>query len=206
MNKLEENAVPPVDLVLELKNRGFSKEQIVDNLQRQGYSASSIEESLNQAEIKGSIEEAPSPSFSEMQASSLQSSAQDQSRALIPQIQQPQIQLQTFSRPSENIEEIAEAIVGEKFKRMTEEFGDIGTFKERVRTEIISIKQEILRMQARFDSLQQAVVGKVQDYDKNISDVGVEIKALEKVLQKIIHPLSSNVKELSKIVEEMKKR
>ena len=107
---------------------------------------------------------------------------------------------------AENIEEIAEAIVEEKFKRAMEDFGDFNTFRERVRTEIVSMKQEMLRMQSRFDSLQQAVVGKVQDYDKNIQDVGVEIKALEKVLQKIIHPLSSNVRELSKIVEDMKKR
>ena len=87
-----------------------------------------------------------------------------------------------------------------------EDFGDFNTFRERVRTEIVSMKQEMLRMQSRFDSMQQAVIGKVQDYDKNISDVGVEIKALEKVLQNIIRPLSSNIKELSKIVDEMKKR
>ncbi|HLD15621.1 MAG TPA: hypothetical protein VJB94_03515 [Candidatus Nanoarchaeia archaeon] len=207
MNKLEENAIPPVDLVLELKNRGFSKEQIVDNLQRQGYSSQLIEESLNQAEIKGSIEDAPSPSFSEMQSSSLHSTPQEQSRAFIPQAPQQQIQLQAIStRPAENIEEIAEAIVEEKFKRAMEDFGDFNTFRERVRTEIVSMKQEMLRMQSRFDSMQQAVIGKVQDYDKNISDVGVEIKALEKVLQNIIRPLSSNIKELSKIVDEMKKR
>ncbi|MEK6904559.1 MAG: hypothetical protein AABW87_03125 [Nanoarchaeota archaeon] len=206
-----ESDVPPVDLVDNLKQRGFDKEQIVDNLQRQGYSMQAIEDAFAQSEIKMSVEEPPSPQFSSMQRSMLSQQPPIQAaQTYIPRLQQTQniqpIQLPQMTLQTENVQELAEAIINEKWQKLLEDFGDLGAWKDRVRTEIISIKQEILRLESRFDSLQKAIIGKVQGYDKNITDVGVEIKALEKILEKIINPLTRNVKDLSKIVDEMKRK
>ena len=49
-------------------------------------------------------------------------------------------------------------------------------------------------------------MGKVNEYGEGIKDVGAEMQAIEKVLEKIIAPMTRNIKELSKITEELKKK
>ncbi|HLC99104.1 MAG TPA: hypothetical protein VJC00_03800, partial [Candidatus Nanoarchaeia archaeon] len=55
-----------------------------------------------------------------------------------------------------------------------------------------------------FDRLHEGVLGKIGEYDKGIVDIGVEIKALEKVFQKILPGFMENVNELSRITSSMK--
>ena len=44
-------------------------------------------------------------------------------------------------------------------------------------------------------------MGKVKEYGEGVSDVSIEIKALGKLLSNIINPLTSNVKELERIIK-----
>ncbi len=195
----------PLDLVRNLRQTGLPKEQIVDSLQRQGFSMQAIDDAFTQADIQGSFDDVPAPQVG-MQRSALSQS----SPSFIPRLQsnvpsfQPQVQIATAS--SDNVQELVESVVEEKWRAMREELADFSGWKERVRTEIIAVKQELLRLENRFETLQGGVLGKVQEYDKNIGDVGTEIKALEKVLSQIIQPLTQNVRDLSRITEELKKR
>lgn len=104
----------------------------------------------------------------------------------------------------DRIHEITEAIVNERWEELMSHLGNIPVWKERVNNEIIAIKQEILRVSGRFDNLQTAILGQVKEYDKSVKDIHSEMKALEKVLEKIMEPLVYNIKELNSIVEEMK--
>ena len=88
---------------------------------------------------------------------------------------------------------------------LRDSIGDIEIWKSNINDELTSIKQEILRLSGRLDNLQKAVLGKVNEYNQNISDVGVEIKALERVMQNILQPLTSNIRELSKVTEDIKR-
>lgn len=105
----------------------------------------------------------------------------------------------------EEIEALIESVVEEKWRQAMESFGDINMWKEKARTEITSIKQEILRLQNRFENLERALIGRVQEYDTHVLNIGAEIKALEKVLQKIMEPLAYNVKELERLTQKLKK-
>jgi len=107
---------------------------------------------------------------------------------------------------TETIEQIAESIVNEKWEDLMSSIGNIALWKEKVQTDISSIKQEIMRMEDRFENLQRAILGRVEEYSKTISTVGTEMKALEGVLERILLPLTSNIKELSRITEDLKKR
>ena len=53
--------------------------------------------------------------------------------------------------------------------------------------------------------LQQALVGKIGEYDQNILNVGMEIKAMEKVFQKVLPQFTENVNELSRVTQSIKK-
>ena len=103
------------------------------------------------------------------------------------------------------MQELIEAAIEERFQKMLEKFGDLGMWKERTSRDMISIKQELIRTQDRFHQLQKAVLGKVAEYNDNISSVNSEMKALEKVFEKIIEPLTNNIKELQRITERLKK-
>ena len=48
--------------------------------------------------------------------------------------------------------------------------------------------------------------GKVREYSDDMRSIHTEMKALEKVFEKILEPLTDNIKELSKITEDLKLR
>jgi len=58
-------------------------------------------------------------------------------------------------------------------------------------------------IQTNFDKLHAALIGKVGEYDQNILNVGAEIKAMEKVFQKILPTFTENVQTLSRITEKL---
>jgi len=60
-------------------------------------------------------------------------------------------------------------------------------------------------MQQSFDKLHQAIIGKIAEYDKNILNVGTEIKAMEKVFQKVLPTFTENVNELSRVTRGLRK-
>ncbi len=107
---------------------------------------------------------------------------------------------------AEKIHEIAEAIVNERWEEFLGRIGDLAVWKERTETNILSLKQEIVRINQRFENLQNAVLGKIREYDQGMKDVHTEMKALEKVFEKIAEPLVMNIKELGRITEELKRK
>lgn len=106
----------------------------------------------------------------------------------------------------DEVEELVESVVEEKWRSFMESFGDISLWKERTRIDMAAVKQELIRIQTRFDNLQKAVLGRIQTYDKNITEVTSEIKALEQVFERILNPLTSNIKELDRIAKELKRK
>ncbi|MFH0936376.1 MAG: hypothetical protein V1815_01700 [Candidatus Woesearchaeota archaeon] len=217
LNKKDPNELP-LDKVLQMRKKGLTNEDIIPNLRQQGYSYQETDDAINQADLKQNVEEElpEPPSPSEMQESALNEESQQQYTQ--PQYQesiQPKQQMvlptpQNIQSPDrsieEQIEQIAESIIDEKWRNMIEGFGDLTAWRERVNLDLNAIKQEILRTQSRFENLQRAIISKIGDYDKGIADVGTEIKALEKVFQNILEPLTSNIKELNRITEKLKSK
>ncbi len=106
---------------------------------------------------------------------------------------------------AERIHEIIEAVVNEKWDEMAGRLGDVAVWKEKVNNDLIATKQEIVRIREDFRNLQNAVLGKVREYDAGMKDVHTEMKALEKIFERILEPLTANIKELSRLTEDMKK-
>ena len=68
----------------------------------------------------------------------------------------------------------------------------------------IKIKQEIKDIRENFNQLHSSIIGKINEYDKNIIDVGTEVKAMEKVFEKVLPTFTENVSELKRIVKNSK--
>ena len=105
----------------------------------------------------------------------------------------------------DRIHELIEAVINEKWQETMSGLGNLAVWKEKINNDVISIKQELIRLEERFEQLQNAVLGRVKEYDEGIRGVHTEMKALEKVFERILEPLTSNIKELSVITQELKK-
>ena len=103
------------------------------------------------------------------------------------------------------IHEITEAIVNERWEELMSSIGNIAIWKERTDSNILSMKQEIIRANNRVENMQNAILGKVKDYDEGLRNVGTEMRALEKVFERILEPMTSNIKELERITQELKR-
>ncbi|MFH1133362.1 MAG: hypothetical protein V1735_02650 [Nanoarchaeota archaeon] len=51
--------VPPVNDVLQMRQQGFSNNQIIQRLQQQGFAPNVIFDAMNQADVKGNVEGIP---------------------------------------------------------------------------------------------------------------------------------------------------
>ena len=223
----------PVKEVEALKQQSLTNDQIIKDLQGKGFSSQQIYDALNQTDVKMGVNqptedemsEAPSPYSDDM--SSMQPSLMDDSATQPadisqmdmpsePEIPSPQEsyspvqpqqnyqQQQQFS--NQDIEETVELIISEKWSQLIEKIGDFQVWKEKNRMEVEAIKQEVLRLRTNFENLQNSLISKVNEYNKNNTNVTSEMQAMEKVFEKILEPMTANIKELSRITEAMKKK
>lgn len=218
----------PVDTVVGMKNKGLSDEDIIEQLAAKGHSYQDISEALNQASIKSDVPGIPNsfsdsgqmresamsqPGFSSDQmpevevpvpSPSREPVASRPSRMVINSPPQQQFVPQTPSLSSSDIQELIESIIEDRWQQVVASVGDISLWKGRVDDDLVAVKQEVLRIEDRMSRLQASMIGKVDEYSKSIAKVGSEVVALEKVFEKIIEPLTSNVKELDRITKDLK--
>lgn len=219
---------PPTSQVLELLRQGKSNLQITQDLQRSGFSLQQINEALNQASVKMGVEQMP-PEFmnygadsgasptEEMQESQLRAGPMEEEIPVptppVAEMQQPQMMPMQQQMPQqqsmgsyEEMQGLVEEIIDEKWRDLLASMGDIATWKTQVSDDLEATKQEILRLQNRLDNLSVAVVGKVDEYGKGVRELGIEMKALEKVFEKILEPMTSNIKELEHLTKSLRKK
>lgn len=103
----------------------------------------------------------------------------------------------------EMIDETIEKIIDERWKKIVEKIEKVASWKEKQEAHINMIKEDIVTIRDSFEKLEKKLTDKISNYDKNIVDVNSEIKALEKVFQKITPTLVNNVNELSKIANKL---
>lgn len=194
--------------ISELKKAGSPNSSIIERLKKEGHSAQDIYDAISNQE--SSLDELSPPTPSEEMES--EQAFDEESYSPKSEVRDF-ISSQKFPAPSriperqsiEEIEEIAESIISEKIDELSVNINDFSLWKEKTATEIEAIKQEILRIRNHLENLQTTMLGKVEDYRKSITDVNIEVKTLSKVLEKILQPLTENVKELSRITDRLKK-
>ncbi len=104
------------------------------------------------------------------------------------------------------VEELVESVIDEKWSDFMDNINRIVEWKEKTESRINEIESTVKKMKDDFDKLHASILERVGDYDKHIADVGTEVKALEKVFQKVLPGFMENVAELSRITEELKKK
>ena len=225
---------PPTDKVMMMKRQGLSNNQIIQTLQNDGHDSTAIFDSLNQADLKGGVEmssqntakpqEAPADAGPQQPAQAgpmppPQSGPGGPPGGPMPPPQSSPGMGQPMGQPMgmgpepvssgpglERIEELAEAIIDEKWNEIVKSINKIADWKERTETKITKMEQEMVDLKKNFDQLHKGILGKIGDYDKNLVNISSEIKAMDKVFQKVLPVMTENVNELSRITQDMKKK
>jgi hypothetical protein len=170
----------PVEKVLVMKQQGYDNSQIVQILQRDGYTSAQVFDALNQVELRSGAPVVGNPT--------------------IPVQQQHQFQQEQQS----NIEEYVETIIDEKWTELEKDIQKIIDWKNRSEQRLQELNSRVDDLRDRFEKLNQAMLGKIGDYDRTMQDVGADLKAMEKVFSKVLPQFTDNVKQLSDITEKMK--
>lgn len=204
---MKERGIDNNSIIDELKNKGHSSKDIYDSLDKgNGMSSSDLEPPAPGERMQPSMSSLPNsqPMEGEQEEPSWED---NQEEGMMGPPMSDNIPQQIPQRQNiEQIEEIAEAIVEEKLQEFSSSIGDIGMWKERVNAEIGAIKQEVIRVRNQIENLQVGMLGKVEGYNKSVMSMSSEMKALSKVMEKILEPLTMNVKELSRITEKFKRK
>ena len=101
---------------------------------------------------------------------------------------------------TEDIEQISEAIIAEKWKLLTKDIDSIRRWQEMAERNMQVLQDNFFKLDQRLSSLEQSIFQKVDEYGKGISDVGIELQAMQKMFKTVMPEFTSNIKELSELV------
>lgn len=102
-------------------------------------------------------------------------------------------------------EELIEAIIEEKWEDLLKDLTKLAEWKNTMTTRVTTLEQKFEDLRREFDKVHTVIISKVEDYDRNMTNVGAEVKAMEKVFSKVLPLFAENVAELSRITKELKK-
>ncbi len=170
----------PISQVLSMQAQGLTNNQIIQALQRQGFQPTQIYDALAQAEAKKGIEPME-----------------------VPGEMAPRTEIRPPPAHPES-EAIVEQIIEEKWHELQKDLAKINEWKDMVGSRVDKMEQSMQDLRTDLDGLHKAIVARIGEYDKTLLDVGTEIKAMEKVFQKVLPELTGNIQELSRITKGVK--
>ena len=222
----QKNKEIPTEKIQQMQSQGLQNQDIISNLQKEGYKHEQISQAMDHVAIKGEL---PDTGMNPIQRSPTEDIPVGLLNAPSPSVPQKQYEPEPQQQPEmvsqeeygtptgfspeplerasyDAIEEIAESIIKEKWDELIKGVGDIALWKERIDIDLEGVKQELIRTQEKFENLQKSVMGKVSEYSEGVINVGTEMKALERVLEKILSPLTRSVKDLQEVSEKLAKK
>ncbi len=202
--------------VVTMRSQGLTDNQIIQALQQQNYPAHQIFDALSQADLKSPASPVPE---SYPPSAGIQQMPQQQSypEQFAPQPQQQFPQYPAYPQPEEGetekeaalsvekIEEMVEAIVEERWEEISKNITKVIQWKDATEIRLTHMEDDIKEIKDSMVELRQNVIGKVSDYDQNISRVGAQLKAMENVFKDVLPSLTENVSELSRLTDKIKK-
>ena len=191
----------PIEQVLMMKQQGYTNNQIVQTLQSQGYDTNQIFDAINQAGLS-TFQAAPETEQPETgMADYGQSYEQPYQQQQFQSFQAPREVQEPVSIDEERIQEVAEAIIDEKWEELVKDIKRVIEWKDKSEDRIAKLEQQLIDIRLSIDSLTKSVMSKISGYDQNIVDVGTEIKAMEKVFQKVLPTLTESVNKLDRMTK-----
>ena len=205
-----------LDQVMQLKNQGYSEQDIKDNLQQQGISPKQITDAINQAKIKNAVssqnpeadDNPPTPGTPPGPPASSAAGTQGEQGYYTPQTQpmqatetmQPAYQQapaeyyeETAYAPtastgidSDTIIEIANQVFSEKIRKTEKRLEELEELKTIAKVKVNNLDERLKRIEKMIDTLQVQILEKVGSYGRELQSTKKEVSMLEDTIGKTI--------------------
>ncbi len=187
-----------------MRQQGLNNNQIVQSLQRSGFKTNQIFDAMNLADLKA----AGGPENAEDSEEDFNEDAEVQPEygSYATSVMQDQPAQTSADDYDLRMEEIAEAIIDEKWQELMKNVNKIVDWKNSMETRMVSLEERFNNLKGEYDKLHAALLDKITEYDSNIKNVGTEIKAMEQVFQKVMPTFTDNVNELSRLTKGLKEK
>ncbi len=193
----------PIEKISQLRSQGMDNNSIMQNLKQQGFTSSQIFDAMNQLDMRGGQE-----SDGEMEVPRPPSPPNEGSEVPVPAPsytgqQSTDIQQNQSNEVSVSNEELIESIIDEKWEDLLSDVTKIIEWKNSANSKIVELEHKFDALKNDFDKIHSALLRKIDDYDKNITHVGAEVRAMEKVFSNVLPVFAENVSELSQIAKQL---
>jgi uncharacterized coiled-coil DUF342 family protein len=205
----------PIEEVQRLTRSGLGDRDIIKELKNQGYSYEEIEKAMLQA-VKAGVgeEEKPMEKKEEME-SMIERYEEEPSGGPIGELPVlgelyptergeavSEIALPETEKPELIIEELVEGVVEEKWERFSEEINRINDKFDKIRVGFEQLKQKTVEEKEPGKDFG----GEITELSKRLDDLEVRIGGLEKAFKQFLPALTRNIESLSGMVHEMKRK
>lgn len=190
----------PIDQVRIMRAQGMDNNQIIQSLQRDGFNSSDIFDAMNQADMVsgGPMNDntlVPPQDYGQPNFGASQDFMTGH----------PPPQRNEIYGADSSTEELVEAIIDEKWNELLKDINKVIEWKNAANSKILQMEQKFADLKQEFDKIHTAIISKIDEYDKNITNVGAEVRAMEKVFSKVLPVFTENVSELSRITKDIKR-
>ncbi len=159
-----------IDQIVNWKKQGYSDDSIMQYLQSQGYSDSDIFAALNQA--NSMVKEQP---------------VQEKKEEEVDKDEEV------------DTEELIEQIIDEKWQDLSQDIKSILEWKTGIESSIARLDERLKAVENKVDMLYKSIIERIADYDKHISIVSGELKAMEKSFSNFLPELTKAIQALKSI-------
>jgi len=208
-----------LDIIKEMQDQGISNQGIFENLQRQGYKPTQINDAINQLKItiqpmdtqnqnqqnafnqQQDFNQQPNFNQEQQYTENQQNYPQEDYYTQTPQAYSGEEYYQQPSFNTETITEITEQVISEKFREYNKRTGDIVSFKNTIQDKVDDINTRLKRIESTIDKLQQAIIQKIGEFGENTQIIKKDLESLHDTTSKLMNPLIDNYRELQKTNE-----
>lgn len=208
-----------LDIIKEMQDQGISNQGIFENLQRQGYKPTQINDAINQLKItiqpmdtqnqdqqnafnqQQDFNQQPNFNQEQQYTENQQNYPQEDYYTQTPQAYSGEEYYQQPSFNTETITEITEQVISEKFREYNKRTGDIVSFKNTIQDKVDDINTRLKRIESTIDKLQQAIIQKIGEFGENTQIIKKDLELLHDTTSKLMNPLIDNYRELQKTNE-----
>lgn len=104
----------------------------------------------------------------------------------------------------EEVEEISESIFSEKTNELLKKIDEVKDWQKKVISRLDLQEKEIGYLRGNMNTFKTGVVGRIEEMRKDIKEISIEIKVMEKIFSEIMPAFVDNIKELSELIDKLK--
>ncbi|MBR9680120.1 MAG: hypothetical protein GOU99_03670 [Candidatus Altiarchaeota archaeon] len=179
-----------------MRQSGMTDQQIGDQLAREKFDVQIINAAMAQADAQ--MGGAPMPAPPEIPGQPQYGPS--------PETPGPDQGVAEIETESEDVEALVEKLVAEKTSNLEGRLKDMESEVSRVRSDSKEVKGAVVNLKEKYAGLQEDSLVKIEDYSKELENVGAQIKAMQRILQQMVPTMADNISQLQELVTDLKQK